>query len=1140
MTRSTWKVFADELATAVTPLREAVISVASFRSFLYRLGWVATSLPPEFQVLGQQVDVLVANVQLLSDEPTVGEATAAVQGLRDIVATLRGLSAVPAGVIDSSTFLAEIGQATLDLLLSDYLASRAPSLHRLLVCTGVLVQEVHVATDTRPTVVRNRFRYDEIAKILNDPSLIPARVYGWGTAALDYNQLLEDVQELLASFTVPSRLLRIDDSRQRGYQPDLSLIDHRMTSMVLVPVTDVLVAGLPVDIGFSVLELPQEGSLLPGVVVEPLLPAGIATSVAITSDVSLTVRAGSDIGHTFGVEIRPSGIAVRYPFEPGRLPPSAGFGLELDYAPAAPTSVLGSASGTHIELAGIKASLTLEISGNDLEVQVRVTPRNLAFVLDDGDQDGFLKSLLGGSARVALPLGILWSSQTGLSFDGGDAFRLTLAPHLKLGAIRLDELAIAIDPESSPPAVTLDVGVDLTTQLGPVAVTVNNVGFSFKTIFTDGNFGPIDLSVGFKPPTGAGIAIDATAVRGSGFLDFNSTTGRYTGALALDASGLALSAIGVLDTKPPTGGYSFAAIISTTFNAIPIGLGFTLNGVGGLIALNRRIDEDALTNALKGPGLADLFFPTDPLAQAARVVTDMAQYFPVADGRYVFGPAAKLGWGKPTLVTADIAILTELPSPIKVVLLGKVHAALPTVSNPLINLNVDVLGILDFEKKRLEIDARLRDSKVLDFSIDGGLGLRIEWGDQPNFIVSVGGFNPQFQPPPGFLLPDRVRIPIGFDEDPRLDVTGYLALTPNTAQIGASVDLYASADFGLSITGDLGFDALFVFDPFSFTIDIAADVSLKRHGDELAGIHLHGKLSGPSPWHVSGKACLSCWLFDLCVPFDVTFGGDAGGATPSLDPAVALTAAIADPANWSGDRAPGAFQSVTLAPPSTGGVTLMDPAGQVRLKQTVVPLNRKITKYLGAAPVGGSVRYDVTQVTVGGVTEPTTDVKDWFAPDQVDQLTDDERLARGAYEKMTAGVSLATDETTVGHSLTKTLGYETIVITDRWTRTPQPVTFVPSQVQQLAHVELCSAASAPRDMTGAAKFAPPIGTPAKVTLADAGYVVASTVTLVQQTGVFSTPKARGDAHAAVADYLAPIPLVDATTLQVIPAYELAA
>jgi hypothetical protein len=67
-------------------------------------------------------------------------------------------------------------------------------------------------------------------------------------------------------------------------------------------------------------------------------------------------------------------------------------------------------------------------------------------------------------------------------------------------------------------------------------------------------------------------------------------------------------------------------------------------------------------------------------------ISSLSEIFPIAPGRHVFGPKVTIGWGTPTLVTATIGLLIEVPDPIKIALLGKVDVFLPNPRNGLGNL----------------------------------------------------------------------------------------------------------------------------------------------------------------------------------------------------------------------------------------------------------------------------------------------------------------------------------------------------------------------------------------------------------------------------------------------------------------------
>src|SRR5262249_39303430 len=149
--------------------------------------------------------------------------------------------------------------------------------------------------------------------------------------------------------------------------------------------------------------------------------------------------------------------------------------------------------------------------------------------------------------------------------------------------------------------------------------------------------------------------------------------------------------------------------------------------------------------------------------------------------------------------------------------------------------------------------------------------------------------------------------------DVRLTIEMYLAITPNTFQIGASAELVAGGKY--NVHGWLSFDALIEFTPFHFRTDISAGVELRRNTRVIAGVRLKGTLEGPAPWHSHGKASISLLFFSVSVSFDRTFGESITFIPPTLNPTDELKRAIADPRNWGATLPPLVQQVVTAVAP---------------------------------------------------------------------------------------------------------------------------------------------------------------------------------------------------------------------------------
>jgi hypothetical protein len=239
------------------------------------------------------------------------------------------------------------------------------------------------------------------------------------------------------------------------------------------------------------------------------------------------------------------------------------------------------------------------------------------------------------------------------------------------------------------------------------------------------------------------------------------------------------------------------------------------------------VATDVLRQGVRAGVLNHIMFPKDPVKNAPQIIADLRSIFPPAQNRFVFGPFLKLGWGTPSLITGNLGVILDLPDPVRIIILGQLKVALPVPELPLVSLNLDVLGIIDFGEKMLSIDASLYDSRVTIYSVYGDMALRLSWGDRPVFALSIGGLHPTFKPPPNFPDLRRCTIEISAGDNPRLSCQSYFALTANSVQLGAKVEAYASAG-GFSIHGWLGFDAIVIFVPFSFRVDISAGVQLKR------------------------------------------------------------------------------------------------------------------------------------------------------------------------------------------------------------------------------------------------------------------------------------------------------------------------
>ncbi len=664
---------ATMLARAMAPLDDAFRDIASFRSLMFTLGWNAKSLPPSYLEVANAALAATSALEALSDDPSLPEITALVGKAGDVYRAVRGLTEAPAG-IDATAFLAEIGQRLVEYLLVEDLHRYAPKWFSLLESLGVIWFEHFPATDTRPLFTRVHIDWDQIPAVGADPTSILSKVYGWGTPTFDFAHLAELVSELINRLGVPTTVDRLGSDLATALQSGAVLPPVRPARRALTVVLfDTRVGDATDEVGVMLAELPSEGDTLPGMIAQLLVPDGITDTIDLGTGWTFQLRAGTDLAQQLGVVIRPDATFVRYPFAPGLQLPSAGFGITLAYAGKGPTLLFGQPGHTRLELASAQVGLEVDVVSGDLEMAASAGTTGLTLVLAAGDLDSFLGAMAGGGeTRIAVPFTLAWSSRTGLSFIAGAGFAASLYPHADLGPLRFDRVDLAmrfVAGAGTTPELDVRAAVAFSGSIGPVAFSVDRAGIELAATFTDGNAGPFGLALNPLWPTGLGLAISAGPVSGGGFVSYDSGTGRYAGLLHLAVFDVTVTAIGILDTKDASGaalpppGFSFLIVVSVDFPPIQLGLGFHLDGVGGVAALNRRLDANALVAAVRKGGLDAILFDPNPVKDAPTIIANLSSVFPVAMGRYVFGPMAIIGWGTPTLIHIELAVVVEVPAP---------------------------------------------------------------------------------------------------------------------------------------------------------------------------------------------------------------------------------------------------------------------------------------------------------------------------------------------------------------------------------------------------------------------------------------------------------------------------------------------
>jgi hypothetical protein len=880
------------------------------------------------------VDAIIAAEQTSDVTTMVSKAldlahaiTGVIAAIEAFTAAVKNLAARGITAGELATFADGLLQAMLDAAVVRALEPMAGVVEALEFVGAIERTEVAAVDATHPAYIRRRFDPTAFMTFVQNPLGVLGTKYGWGQPGFTGVVLLQELAQLATGLGMPAVL------DTTGPTPVLDLIFVEIS-----PRTDLSPAALAFTITAK---------------------AAISEQLPVSSSVTITAGADFEAGTAIvfasddSITVTPPTGTVQGEFS------VAWVGSNTD---GTPFLLLGEAGASFVQAQqfSARAGVTLgwDLAKNQATgaFAVAATLTGGTFVVDLGSADGFLSTIFGGQglqSEFALQLG--YSTKQGVYFEGSATLDIQLPLHVSLGPIDLTALTLGIGLGQD--ALPISLAADISAALGPLQAAVQELGFTLNvTLPADhhGNAGPVDVSLAFKPPKGVALSIDAGIVTGGGYLYIDSDRGEYAGALQLMfADFVALSAIGLISTKNPDGspGFSLLVLITADFGSgIQLGFGFTLNAVGGLLGVNRGMLFQPIMDGVRTGAIESVMFPKDVIATAPRIISDLKAFFPPQQGTFLIGPMAELGWGEPSLITLSLGVIIEIP-PGDIAILGILHMALPADDVAVLVLQVNFAGALEFSKQRLYFFASLFDSHILFITIDGDMGLLFAWGSDANFVVSIGGFHPQFTPPPlPFPTPRRIAIDIINESFARIHADGYFAVTSNSVQFGTSAQYFFGFS-ALSVSGHSSFDALIEFSPFHFSVSISTSFSVQVFGLGVYGIDIDLTLDGPTPWHAHGTASLSFFFFSVSIGIDFTWGGSQDTTLPPVQVMPIVAAEYAKQSNWRAVLPTGSNLMVTLrALDPSESQFVLHPVGTLQVSQRAVPIDLTLDKVGNCAP----------------------------------------------------------------------------------------------------------------------------------------------------------------------------------------------
>ncbi|MFJ3339199.1 DUF6603 domain-containing protein [Streptomyces sp. NPDC086766] len=1107
MTRTTFQQTVESIGQVIAASTAAMQDAQIVESVLNQLGWETppgTDLASLVTLDAGDVITKLKIVTASTDEEREDELLMAgryadlLLAVQDYIAQITTFSQSLPGVLSSAGdwvektgIVHELPRRLLDFAVVAGVTTASPRTASVLRLLGIFPQSHHEADHSIYQVEHFRavVDYEQIGALLTGPGTALAAEYGWGRPEFDSSRLLENLGLLVQGFggrgVVSELPERID--AQIGNAPTAT--DAAPTPQLLVE----LLHSYGWVIGEAGLSLHRlratttEGTDV-GIELSPYIRGSAELEIPLFGPLSLVIDTDIDLSQGIGIAVRPTGVQLRGGLLQGDaedLTGSLAIGLKVADPDGTRHQLLSAGGGTQLSFQEAYAQVGGRVGAEGPpDAFVRAGLIGCRLEVTTGSADGFLKAVIPDGLSAEFDLRLLWSKLHGLSFEGSGQLDLTIPVHQTLGPITLDALRLRLGVGSG--AISLTAGASGSLELGPLHANVENIGLRTKLTPSPGNLGPVGLELGFKPPDGAGLSIDGP-VTGGGYLFFDEEREQYAGVLHLQFGQINLNAFGLLTTRMPDGesGFSLLALVQATgFTPVQLGFGFTLTGIGGLLGINRTVAVDALRAGVRTHALDSIMFMRDdPVPRAPQIISTLQSVFPPARDRHLFGPMVQLAWGTPTLVTAEIALILELPSPLRLIVLGRLRALLPTPETAVVKLQLDAVGVLDFGRREVSVDASLVDSTVGPFALSGDMALRASWGEQPDFALSIGGFHPSYTPPAGFPSLRRLTLALSNSDNPRLRAECYLAITANTVQVGAALEVRVAAA-GFALEGGMGFDALMNLSPFGFQVDIAAYLVLKRGSKALMGIDLRAHLTGPDPWHLQGEVTFKILFVKVTIGVDATFGDSRelpSAQRESIWPQ--LRAALESAGNWAAELPADSGRLATLKPPvPAAGEAIVHPLGAVRVSQRIVPLQREIARF-GAAPPADFTRFEIVSAT--GARHDPVPVYDSFSPGQYLGLSDAEKLAAPGFEQMPSGARLTEpgDAHSTGPGTACPITFETITIGGRAWGAP----FRPDDATVAQQAAQGAAADAATRSTGRLKYGVDAEQPK---VADPSYVVA--------------------------------------------------
>ncbi len=351
----------------------------------------------------------------------------------------------------------------------------------------------------------------------------------------------------------------------------------------------------------------------------------------------------------------------------------------------------------------------------------------------------------------------------------------------------------------------------------------------------------------------------------------------YDGLVLISFKTFSLSAIGSYAQVNGQTSLFIYGVLEMPFGGPPF---FLLTGLAAGFGYNRRLTMPPIDQVESFPLIEQAMsgsaaIPSDPSERGSflqQEITSLSQYVPPQIGEYFL--VAGLRFSSFELIDSFALLAISFGKDFELDILGLSTLVIPTPEegstvSPLAEVQLAIKVAFNPDAGYLEAIAQLTNNSFIlsrDCHLTGGFAFYVWFKDQPQpgalngeFVLSIGGYHPQFVPPPYY--PTVPRLGFNWQVTPQLFIKGgaYFALVPHAVMAGGGLEVVwqsgsiqawfkAGADFLISwkpyfymadIYVDMGVSATInFFGAHHLTLDLGADLSI--WGPDFSGIaHIH-------------------------------------------------------------------------------------------------------------------------------------------------------------------------------------------------------------------------------------------------------------------------------------------------------------